>query len=102
MRSMHRLGNGGRASRRAFGSVSLAVGLGLGVAVGCGDSGKLEDAAEKVEETARELEENVGNAAETMEDTYAEKRAEGEGRVEAAGDAYNEVLEVPEEEKKSQ
>ena len=35
---------------------------------------------------------NIENADEIMEETYKKSRAEGEGRIEAAGDAYNAVL----------
>ena len=40
---------------------------------------------------------NVEQAIETEKKTYGEKRAEGEGVVEAAGDAYDAVLEEGEE-----
>ena len=35
---------------------------------------------------------NIENANELMEETYKKSREEGEGRVEAAGDAYNALL----------
>ena len=35
---------------------------------------------------------NIENANELMEETYKKSRAEGEGRIEAAGDAYNALL----------
>lgn len=35
---------------------------------------------------------NIENANELMEETYEKSREEGEGRVEAAGDAYNALL----------
>jgi hypothetical protein len=31
------------------------------------------------------------------EETYEQKRKQGEGRIEASGDAYDAVLEVPKE-----
>jgi len=55
-----------------------------GVALGCGDQAGND---------ASQLEENVADSIELQRDTYAEKRAEGEGVVEAAGEAYEAVLE---------
>lgn len=69
----------------------------------------VEQAAEDVEEqgvaaTAKEagekLEGNVERSAQVYEDTYQEKRAAGEGVVDASGDAYDAVLEEPDEESK--
>jgi hypothetical protein len=62
-----------------------------GVAFGCSEA---REEAEKVSEVVRE---NPKDAVEVYEDTYEEKRKKGEGRVDAAGDAYNAVLEVPKE-----
>ncbi|MDG2333460.1 MAG: hypothetical protein P8Q97_04475 [Myxococcota bacterium] len=50
--------------------------------------------AEEAEATADELEDNVEHSEELLEDTYDEKRKEGESVVEAAGDAYEAVLEA--------
>ncbi|MFP8882378.1 MAG: hypothetical protein VCE43_24320, partial [Myxococcota bacterium] len=64
-----------------------------------------ERAAEEVEEQgladsaralASNLEERVENATEVDEESYEESRRQGEGRVQAAGDAYEAVLEVGE------
>jgi len=58
----------------------LAAGL-LGLCVACGsDEGDT-------------LEQNLEQSKKTMEETYEAAREEGEGAVEAAGDAYNAVLE---------
>ncbi|RLA58437.1 MAG: hypothetical protein DRR04_10940 [Gammaproteobacteria bacterium] len=54
---------------------------------------KLDTAEDAVRAEAKELEGNVEESVEIMEKTYKEKRAEGEGRVEAAGDSYEAVLE---------
>ena len=68
--------------------------LALGVATGCGETEKeAEKAAAELEKGAETAAANVERSAETMKETYDEKRAAGEGRVQAAGDAYNEVLE---------
>jgi hypothetical protein len=48
-------------------------------------------AGKDVEEAAKTARDNVENAAETNTAAYDEKRKEGEGRLEAAGDAYNAV-----------
>lgn len=76
-----------------------------GVATGCGDARQEAEQAATQDEAAADLEKaaettaaNVERSAETMKETYDEKRAEGEGRVEAAGDAYNKVLEEGSEE----
>jgi hypothetical protein len=68
-----------------------------------GASGKaaaaVDDAAHQAAEAvdtkgaARQLEANVEQSLETEKETYEKKRAEGEGVVEAAGDAYEAVLE---------
>jgi uncharacterized protein HemX len=46
---------------------------------------------------AEDLEARVERSAEIMEDSYDDSRAQGEGRIEAAGDAYDAVLEEPHE-----
>lgn len=69
--------------------VSIVVVLALGIAPGIAWS---ED--NEVEEAAEELEENVEHSEELLKKTYEEDRAEGEGRVEAAGNAYEAVLEA--------
>jgi hypothetical protein len=50
--------------------------------------------AEEAEAGAEELEENVEHSEELMEETYDKERKEGAGVVEAAGDAYEAVLEA--------
>ena len=50
--------------------------------------------AGEAEAAAEELEENVENSEELMEKTYDQERAEGTGRVEAEGNAYEAVLEA--------
>ncbi len=50
--------------------------------------------AEEAEAAAEEVEANVEHSEELMEKTYDEERAEGTGRVEASGDAYEAVLEA--------
>ena len=49
---------------------------------------------EEVEETADELAENVEHSEELAKKTYEADRKQGEGRVEAAGNAYEAVLEA--------
>ncbi|MDE0886643.1 MAG: hypothetical protein OSB70_14040 [Myxococcota bacterium] len=49
---------------------------------------------DEAEATADELEDNVEHSEELLEDTYDEDRKEGEGTVEAAGNAYEAVLEA--------
>lgn len=75
-----------------------------GVAFGCGQDSSTERAAEKIEaaeQAAERAAETVGdhveNAGEVLEEGYGSARKQGESPVEAAGDAYNEVLEVPED-----
>ncbi len=48
---------------------------------------------EEVEAGARELGDNVEESGRIMKDTWDKDRAEGEGAVESAGDAYEGVLE---------
>jgi len=50
------------------------------------------------EAEAKQLEQNVKESAALMEETYDEKRKEGEGRVEAAGDSYNAVIDAGKQE----
>ena len=56
------------------------------------DPSKVEKVEEAVEAEVEVLEKNVETSNEIMEKTYEEKRAEGEGRIEAAGDSYNAVI----------
>jgi len=50
--------------------------------------------AHEVKAAAEEVEANVENSEKLMEETYDKDRAEGEGVVEASGDAYEAVLEA--------
>jgi hypothetical protein len=50
-------------------------------------------AGKDVERAADTVRGNVENSADTMAETYDKEREKGEGRVEAAGDSYNKVLE---------
>ena len=50
--------------------------------------------AGEAEAVAEELEDNVKHSEELTEKTYEEERAAGTGRVEAAGNAYEAVLEA--------
>jgi hypothetical protein len=63
------------------------------VALGCGEREVHKDA----EEAAEALRDNPPEAAGVYEETYEQKRKQGEGRIEASGDAYDAVLEVPKE-----
>lgn len=47
----------------------------------------------KVDSTAKELEGNVEQSGQIMKEEWAADRAEGEGVVESAGNAYEGVLE---------
>ena len=47
---------------------------------------------EEAEAGARQLGDNVEESGRIMKDTWDKDRAEGEGAIEAAGDAYNAVL----------
>ena len=64
-----------------------------GLAIGCGQ----DEARKDVKHAAEGVRENAKDATEVYEETYKEDRKKGEGRVEAAGDAYEAVLEVPKE-----
>jgi hypothetical protein len=57
-----------------------------------GDTSKVESVDAAVEAEAAVLEKNVETSNEIMKKTFEEKRAEGEGRIEAAGDSYNAVI----------
>jgi hypothetical protein len=50
--------------------------------------------AGEAEAAAEELKDNVEHSEELEEKTYDDERAEGTGRVEAAGNAYEAVLEA--------
>jgi hypothetical protein len=50
--------------------------------------------AHEAKAAAEEIEDNVENSEKLMEETYDKDRAEGEGVVEASGDAYEAVLEA--------
>lgn len=63
-----------------FGSAAL---IALATACSGGDD---------VKGVAAELEANAERSGQVMKDTYEKDRAEGEGRIEAAGDAYNAVV----------
>lgn len=84
-----------------------ALGLILAVAwfgVACGDEsgeGVAAEATDAVEKAAKGLEENIEKSNRVYEETYDEARERGEDAIDAAGDAYNAVLEIPEEEKKA-
>lgn len=53
---------------------------------------------QSAEAVAEDLADNVERSAEIEKDTYDEARERGEGAVQAAGEAYEAVLEVPDEE----
>lgn len=77
---------------------SLAVGLSVlalaAFGVACGDEGPARDAVGTVDE----LSENVENSARVYDETYDAARKAGEDRIEAGGEAYDAVLDIPEEE----
>lgn len=50
-----------------------------------------------VEAGAEKLSENVDDSAGVYDETYDAARERGEGAIAAGGDAYNAVLEIPEE-----
>jgi len=56
------------------------------------DFSKVETVEAAAEAEVEVLEKNVEASSEMMKKTYEEKRAEGEGRIEAAGDSYNAVI----------
>jgi hypothetical protein len=81
--------------------LSLSLGCGERSADRAVDSG--EQAAEADARAAAEtLEGNVERSARIMHDTYDADREAGEGRVDAAGDAYDAVLDEPLEEEEEE
>lgn len=60
---------------------------------GASQEGAMERAEDTAAADAEQLEENVEDAAAITKATYDAERAAGEGRVEAAGDAYTAVVE---------
>jgi len=52
-----------------------------------------------IEEGAQVLEENVQHSTIVAKDTYRAEREQGVGRIQAAGDAYEAVLEIPKKKK---
>jgi len=82
----------------------LSIGI-LGIGGACSDAAEspgkaAEHAMEEAASAAAGLGENIENSAQVMEDAYDAAREKGENAVNAAGDAYNDVLEIPEEKKK--
>ena len=72
----------------------LVAWVALGVA--CGEGGEaVKKASRKVADEAKVLEENVERSARVAEETYRTEREEDVGRVQAAGDAYEAVREIP-------
>lgn len=71
---------------RSFWMASLIAAFALGIGTGCGDG----------ESAARDAAGNVENAGKTLSDTYERDRKKGEGAYDAAGDAYDELLEAGE------
>jgi hypothetical protein len=57
-----------------------------------------ETAKKELASATEMLEDNVEQSTKDMKDTYDAKRAEGTSAVEAAGDAYEAVLEEPSKE----
>jgi len=86
--------------------IALVFGaLALAVTVGCSEQSAkdaVQSAEEHMDAAGEKLEENVDRSNEILEETYDKARAEGEGAVEAAGDAYNAMLEEPEKEKEAE
>lgn len=74
----------------AFALASLLATALLG---SCSESGE-QRAASELEEAGGTASGNVERSEKIMVDSYDEKRKQGEGRVEAAGDAYNAVLDA--------
>ena len=72
----------------ALASLLAAVLLGA-----CSDSADRRTESD-LEEAGKTAVRNVERSQKIMADTYDEKRKQGEGRIEAAGDAYNEVLDA--------
>lgn len=73
-------------------ATTLLTGLALILAPGLALAG--HHLANEAEAAAEEVADNVENSEELMEETYDKDRAAGEGRVEAAGNAYEAVLEA--------
>ncbi len=73
-------------------TTTLLTGLALILAPGLAQAG--HHLAGEAEAAAEEVEENVENSEELMEETYDAEREDGTGRVQAAGDAYEAVLEA--------
>ncbi|MCH2171748.1 hypothetical protein MK489_13275 [Myxococcota bacterium] len=71
---------------RSVWMIGLISAIALGIGNGCGET----------ESAARDAGANVENAGQTLRDTYEKDRKKGEGAYEAAGDAYDELLEVGE------
>jgi membrane-bound ClpP family serine protease len=55
-----------------------------------------------IEAAADEVVENIERSQNSMDETYEQDRAAGESVAEAAGDAYEAVLEIPEEKKQAE
>ena len=70
---------------------SLFVALVGTVALGC----------EQADDEARQIEKNVEHSVELNRETYEEKRAAGEEPIEAAGEAYEAVIEEGREKAKN-
>lgn len=64
-----------------------------GIAFACSEGEIRKDA----DEAAKVVRDNPENAARVYDETYEKERQKGEGRIEASGDAYDSVLEVPKE-----
>ena len=80
--------------RNPFALAAIAV-VGVSFGVACGEGEAPQRAIKAVEKEAEVLEENVERSARVMKETYKVEREEGVGRVEAAGDAYEAVREIP-------
>lgn len=71
-----------------------------GISQAAGDAGAAEqaiDARGGVEGVANELEKNVEHSAETYDESYNAARKSGENVIEAGGQAYNSVVDIPRE-----
>ena len=76
--------------------VAMASLLAIALLGACSDSGE-QRAASELEDAGRTAVGNVERSEKIMADTYDEEREKGQGRVEAAGDAYNAVLDAARE-----
>ena len=74
-------------------TLALASLLAAALLGGCGDAGE-QRAASGLEDAGTTAAGNVERSEKIMADTYDEERKQGEGAVEAAGDAYNAVLDA--------